>query len=806
MHNLLRNLQYSLRMLRRNAGLTSAVAATLALGIGATTAIYTVIYATLLAPLPLPLPEQLVMVWSKIQGNRNGISAGDFLDWQRYSKSFQSLCAFTGGNFNLGTKDKPEQVDGRLSSPGFLRMMGFSFMLGRDFLPQEGIPGNEKEVVLTHKLWIKLGSDRNIIGTQLRINGGFYTVVGVLAEGVPDRYDAQLTAPLAFRPEQINHDYHWLLAMARLKPGVSIQQAQADMTAVTARIAEENPRSDKGWGALVQPLQNNFMPKDRIRTLWILLGAVGFVLLIACVNVANLLLAKGVSRWREVAVRTAVGASRRQVFEQFLIESVVLAVGGGALGVGLGVFLLRSIVAAMPACTLPSEVSLRLDAPVLAVTLAATILAGMLSGCAPAWYASRVDPASSLKEGGRAGEGKSHHRLRRSLVIGELALALTLLSGAGLALHSFWNLTKVDLGVRTDHVLTFTLQQPDGRFPTAERIENYYRRVIERIHAVPGVTSVAVVTGAPLLGTSDGMPFTIVGKSVADPSQRPGSPFQSVTSEYFKTFGIRVIRGREFTAGDTARSQRVAMVNEEFVKQYLKGRNPLSTQLSIEQIDPTAQKLGPAVEWQIVGVFHNVRSFGLRADAPEIDVPFSQSLLPSATIGLRTTGDPAALSVAVGRAMFALDPDVGLSHFSTMDEVREQLFIGDRFTLMLYGGFALVALMLAAIGIYGVISFGVSQRNQEIGLRMALGAHTGTVVRLIVWEASVLAFIGLGLGVLGAVWLGHLMQSTLYDVQAFDVSVLGSVSALLFSIALLAAYLPARRAASIDPMRVLRTE
>jgi putative ABC transport system permease protein len=795
-----------MRMLRRNAGVTSAVVATLALGIGATTAIYTVIYATLLSPLPLPHPEQLVMVWSKIQGNRNGIAAGDFLDWQRYSKSFQSLCAFTGGNFNLGTKEKPEQVEGRLASPGFLRMQGFSFMLGRDFVAQEAVPGNEKVVILTHKLWTKLGSDRNIVGTQLRLNGSSYTVVGVLNEGIPDRYDAQLTAPLAFRPEQINHDYHWLLAMARLKPGVSIQQAQADMNAVTARVAKENPRSDKGWGALVEPLQNDFMPKDRIQTLWILLGAVGFVLLIACVNVANLLLAKGVSRWREVAVRTSIGASRGQVFEQFLTESVVLAMGGGALGVGLGVLLLRAIVAAMPANTLPSEVSLHLNISVLAVTVAATILAGVLSGCAPAWYASRVDPAASLKEGGRAGEGKSHQRLRRSLVIGELALALTLLSGAGLALHSFWNLTKVDLGVRTDHVLTFSLQQPDGRFATADRIEPYYRQVLERLRALPGISSAAVVTGAPLLGTSDGMPFTIVGTSVADPSQRPGSPFQSVSPEYFKTFGIRVIKGRVFSSSDTASSPRVAMVNEQFVKQYLKKRDPLNTQLSIEQIDPTVQKLGAAVDWQIVGVFHNVRSFGLRSDAPEIDVPFSQSPLPSAMIGLRTTRDPATLSTAVGKVMLSIDPDVGLSHLSTMDEVRDQLFIGDRFTLMLYGGFALVALMLAAIGVYGVISFGVSQRNQEIGLRMALGAQPGKVARLIVWEASVLAFIGLGLGVFGSVWLGHLMQSTLYDVGAFDLSVFASVSAVLLSTALLAAYLPARRAASIDPMRALRTE
>jgi putative ABC transport system permease protein len=793
-------------MLRRNPGLTTAVVATLALGIGATTAIYTVIYATLLSPLPLPHPEQLVMLWSKVQGNRNGIAAGDFLDWQRYSSSFQKLCAFTGGNFNLGTKDKPEQVEGRLASPGFFRMMGLPFMLGRDFLPQEGIPGNDKVVILTHKLWNKLGADDHIVGRQLRINGGLYTAVGVLAEGVADRYDAQLTAPLAFRPEQINHDYHWLLATARLKPGVNIKQAQTDMNQVTARIAEENPRSDKGWGALVEPLQNDFMPKDRIQTLWLLLGAVGFVLLIACVNVANLLLAKSTFRWREVAIRNSVGASRRQVFEQFLIESVVLAGAGGVAGVVLGILLLRCIVALMPPGTLPSEVALQLNIPILSVTAAATILVGILSGSAPAWYASQLDPAWSLKQGGCAGEGKGHHTLRRALVVGELALALTLLSGAGLALHSFWNLTRVDLGVRTDHVLMFSLQQPDGRFRFASRIVPYYKQVLEQIHALPGVSAAAVVTGAPLLGTSDGMPFTIVGTTVADPSRRPGAGFQSISPEYFRTFGVRLVKGRHFSDADTSTSPRVAMVNEEFVKEYLKGRDPLNTRLSIEQIDPTVQKLGAAVEWQIVGVFHNVRSFGLRADQPEIDVPFPQSPLPSVTTGLRSAGNPAELSAAVAKAIYSIDPDVAVSHLSTMNEVRDQLFIGDRFTMMLYVGFAFVALTLAAIGVYGVISFGVSRRTQEIGLRMALGAEKRAVERLIIAESSVLTLIGLALGVLGAAWLGRLMQSTLYGVQAFDSLVLLGVSGLLFGTALLAAYIPARRAAAVDPMRALRTE
>ncbi|MGA8030166.1 MAG: FtsX-like permease family protein, partial [Bryobacteraceae bacterium] len=394
----------------------------------------------------------------------------------------------------------------------------------------------------------------------------------------------------------------------------------------------------------------------------------------------------------------------------------------------------------------------------------------------------------------------------RALVVGELALALTLLSGAGLALHSFSNLTRVDLGVRTDHVLIFSLQQPDGRFRVATGIVPYYKQVLEQIHALPGVSAAAVATGAPLLGTSDGMPFTIVGTTVADPSQRPGAGFQSISPEYFRTFGVRLVKGRQFSEADTSTSPRVAVVNEEFVKEYLKGRDPLNTRLSIEQIDPTVQKLGAAVEWQIVGVFHNVRSFGLRADQPEIDVPFPQSPLPSVTIGLRSGGNPAELSAAVAKAIYSIDRDVAVSHLSTMNEVRDQLFIGDRFTMMLYVGFAFVALTLAAIGVYGVISFGVSRRTQEIGLRMALGAEKRAVERLIISESFVLTLVGLALGVLGAAWLGRLMHSTLYGVQAFDSPVLLGVSVLLFGTALLAAYIPARRAAAVDPMRALRTE
>jgi putative ABC transport system permease protein len=807
MQSILQNLRYALRQLRKSPGFTITAVLTLALGIGANTAIFTVVYATLLAPMPYPQPDQLVMVWSHVHEHNNGIAAQDFLDWKQRNTTFQDLNAFTGGSFNLATKEQPEYLQGQFTTPGMYRMMGSPFLYGRDFLPEEGTLGKEHEVILINKLWRRLGSDPNIVGKQLTIDGSSYTVVGVMAAGQADRLNEWLIVPLAFKPEQLNHDFHWLLAMGRLKNGVTIQQAQANMDAVTAGIATAFPKSNKGWGAKIEPLHNDFLPKERIQTLWLLLGAVGFILLIACVNVANLVLAKGTTRHKEIAVRTALGATRKTVFSQFITESLLLALIGGLLGVAVGWASLKGLVLMMPEGTLPSEADLSLNLPILFFSLAASTISGLLFGSAPAWYATRVDPAEALKEGGRSGTGAGRQRLRRLLVVGEFALALTLLTGAGLAIHSFWNLTNVDLGANTTHIQTFNLPVPDSRPKDPALINSYYQQILASIKSVPGVLDASASAGLPLEGDYFGMPFTIAGEpEFSDPSLRPGANFGMVTPDYFKTYGIKVLRGRAFTDQDIAATVHVAMVNEKFVSKYLSGKDPMQQRIMVEELIPGVTKLGPAIPWQIVGVFHNVRAGGFRDDFPEIEIPFAQIPWPSATIGVHTAGDPATMMKSIAAAVHSVDPQIALAEPRTLEEVKSLMLSDDRFTMNLYFGFAIVALLLAGVGIYGVMAFTVAQREHEIGLRMALGASRGNVVKLVLKEALLLALVGLGIGLVGAFFVGRAMHSTLYGVGKIDYGPIAGVAGVLLIASLVASWLPARRAASVPPMKALRAD
>ncbi len=804
---LAKDLKYALRMLVKSPGFAAVAVVTLALGIGANTAIFSVDYATLLAPLPYPQANQLVMVWSRIRGQRNSISAADFEDWKRQNTVFEDLNAQTERSFNVATREQPQNMDGRITTPGLYRMLGVPFFLGRDFLPEEGQPGRDHVIILTHKLWERLGGNIHVLGTTIRIDDEPYTVIGVFAPGLTDRGQGEFAVPLAFKPEQLNRDTRWLDVMGRLKPGVTLEQAQANMARLTAQLAAIYPKTNKGLGASVEPLKNDFIPSDRIMTLWLLLGAVAFVLLIACANVANLLLARGMTRQKEMAIRGALGAKSAAIFGQLLIESMLLALAGGVCGIGVGYAMLQGLLAVMPPNTLPSEADLHLNFPILLFTLAATTLAGLLFGCAPAWYASRTDAAEALKQGGRSGTGAGRQRLRRLLVIVQFALTLTLLTGAGLAIHSFWNLMRVDLGVRTDHTLTFFLPVPDSRPNNPERMVAYYRQILSRIASLPGVSHVSAETGTPLEGAGFSLYFSIAGQpAYTDPSQRPGAGFQMVTPDYFRTFGIRLVQGRAFTDRDNASSMKVALVNQDFVDHFLKGTDPLQQRVLVPRLLSAPARVGPPVEWQIVGVFHNVRSRGFRANNPEIDVPFWQSPWPSAGIGVRAAADPASMLASISAAVHAVDPQIALSTPRTMQQVRDDVLANDRFTLLLFVSFAAIALLLATLGIYGMMAFAAAQRSHEIALRMALGATRRRVIALMLREGVALACVGMVLGLLGAYFVDRAMQSALFGVGSVDLAAFISVGLILLLAALLACYLPARRAASLDPMQLLRTE
>src|SRR6266403_2134857 len=761
------NIRFGLRILCKNPGFTAVAVLTLALGIGANTAIFSVVYGALLAPLPYPNPDQLVMVWSKINGHNNSVSAGDYLDWKRQNAVFQDVIAWSGGSSSLSVSGHPEAIQTRIMSPGFFNMQGIPLFLGRDFVSEEGQVGKDHVLIMTNRLWReRFGSDAHIIGQQLRLNREPYTVVGVLAAGMPDRFESHLFVPLAFKPEQITHDMHWLTVMGRLKPGVTLQQANADMDGITRRIAETYPVSNKDWGASVEPLKNNFTSRNTIKNLWLLMGAVGFVLLIACVNVANLLLARSTIRQKEVAVRASLGATRSQLFTQFLTESLALALIGGILGVSLAWTMLKAIVAILPPFSIPTEADVRLNLPVLFFSLAAMLLAGVLCGCAPAWQSSRWNLSNSLKESGRSSLTPGRHGFRRSLIVIEFALALTLLGGAGLALRSFWKMTRVDLGFRQDHVLTFALSIPTTRFSGPEQTVAFYRQLLDKIQALPGVSSASASTGMPVLGTDFGMSFSIAGQPVGDPSSRPAAGFTMVTPEYFDTFGIEIVRGRSFTELDVAGALPVAIVNETFARKYLPNVDPLMQRVLVQRLVPGATSLGPPIQWQIIGIYRDVHNAGVRREGfPEINVPFWQSPWPDAAIEIRTSGDPASMTGSVAAVVQSVDPDLGIDRVRTMDELVEESLGGDRFATVFLATFAGMALLLAAIGIYGVMSFAVAQRTHEMGLRIALGAGRAQVLRLVLQEGISLAAVGLFIGLGGAYFVGRVMKSILYEVN-----------------------------------------
>jgi len=805
------DLRFGIRMLIKDPGFTAVVIVTLALGIGVNTTVFTLVNAVLFKGLPFEEPDRIMFVASNNPSkgrDRMGVSYPDYVYFRDHTRKFQSLTAFTGSAATVSDfSGLPDRHNGARVSANCFSLIGQKPLLGRDFMAAEDRPGAPPVALLGYSVWKnRFGGDPTILGKALRINEVSTVIVGVMPQGMQFPFNTDVWLPLIPDANLEKRDNRGLQVCGRLVPHATQAEAQTEMGVLAKNLEKEYSAANQGVGAAVRTASEQFNGGP-IRTIFLaLMGAVGFVLLIACANVANLLLARGISRTKEVAVRTSLGATRANIFSQFLVESLIMAGLGGIVGIGLGELMLKILMAKIP-FELPSEADVRLSLPVLLFTLAATTLAGIFFGCAPAWQASRVNPNETLKEGGRTGTSTGKHRLRRILVVAEFALALTLLTAAGLAMHSFWNVTRIDLGIRKDHILTFFLPVSQERFTKADEISSYYRQMLEKTRAVPGVVDAAASTGTPLQGTFGGMYFSVSGKPVADPSLRPTSPFQMVTPGYFATYGVRIVKGRSFTDQDSEGSARVAMVNENFVRRYLPGVDPLTQIVSVDQLIPGAAKTGDIVPWQIVGVFHNVRNGRIREDdIPEIDVPFWQSPWPQAAMAVRTQGEPGALSKSIAAAIHSVDPNLPLANIKTMDQIFDESLLGDQFVAALFGCFAGTALLLAALGIYGVMAFGVAQRTHEIGLRIALGAGKEQVLRLILREGLLLASAGLGIGLLGAYFLGRAMQSTLYGVGTIDFGAFCAVAMVLLASSLLACYLPARRATRIDPIVALRYE
>ena len=630
-------------------------------------------------------------------------------------------------------------------------------------------------------------------------------MTGVYPAGSADRTGVAFYVPLVLTPGIHARDFGGM--MGRLKPGVTIAQAQAELSLIDRRLAaaRTDPSAREASTISVEPLRNDWVDKKLQRNLWMLLAAVGFVLLIACANLANLLLARGSSRQQELAVRSAMGATRRQVFTQLLTESLTLAVSGGLVGIALGWALMKLIMTIQT--DLPKESAetvVQMNLPVLCFALAASLLAGILSGCAPALQAAKLNLSETLKQGSRSVTKGGRLKTQRLLVMGEFAMAITLLAGAGMALHSFWNLTRIDLGFRTDHILMGRLQPPKNNSLGPEQISADMRQLLAKLSGVPGVENVALSTNLPLHG-KDRFPFSVAGHPVAD-ADRPTSDFGISTPSYFQTFDIRLLQGRFLSAGDRAAGPQVLVVNQSFVEHYLKNQNPLEQRLLLPTM--TRGKLTAPTEWQIVGVYQDTRNGEHLADSstPQMLASFWQVPLPWAGLVVRTASDPNLVSKAVHDAVPQSIPGYSLQEIETMQKTVDTQLAGDRFGMVLFGGFAALALLLAALGIYGVMAFAVAQRGHEIGLRMALGAQRRDVVLLILGDGLKLALLGLGAGLLGVFALGYFMRTTLYGVATVDAASLIAVTVVLLVVASLASYLPARRSAQVDPMIALRQE
>jgi putative ABC transport system permease protein len=815
MNGLLQDIRYAMRQLRKSPGFTAVAVITLALGIGVNTAIFSVVNAVLLRPLGFRDANQLVRVWhvppaKSFPGMTTfSASAANYLDWEKQNHVFDRMAIYTYRSFDLTGGDKPEQLDVCAVSSSFFATLGVQPMLGRAFLPEEDQPGHSHVVVLSHRLWQeRFGANPDIVGHDIGLDGKAYLVAGVMPATLRFPDFAQMWTPMAWTDQEraVRGEHHYIV-VARLKPGIRLEQAQAEMDTISGRLQQQYPEDDKGWGAVVVPLHDDLVSDVR-PALLVLLGAVAFVLLIACVNVANLALAKTFSRQKEIAIRTALGATSARVLRQILTESVLLALTGGTLGLAYAHFAVRLIVAFL-ADKLPHSIDIGLDMRVLGFTAVISIVTGIAAGILPALRLTRGDLNDALKQGlGRTDAASSGRRTRGVLVVSEVALSLMLLIGAGLMIRSFQKLRAVDPGFESRDVLTMTAMVSHAKFPLPAQQISFFERVLQRVRALPGVESAGVIDDVPLDNEGSHQPIAIEGRPAVPMSEQPEVDVRVISPGYMSALHIPILRGRDVADSDVAGRPAAVLISESMARQFWPGEDPLGKRLTLTFF--------PDAVREVAGVVGDVKLDSLDQTRPSATLyfPLDQISAPSTggwnsfpmTLVVRSSSGSTGMVSAVSNAVHEVDREIPLRDILGMDELVANSLSQQRFNMLLLGAFAGLALLLAAVGIYSVLSYSVRRSVREIGIRLALGARLADVLRMVVFEGMKPTLLGVAIGIAGALVLGRVLSSLIYGVRPTDLITFLVVATLLAAVALIASIIPAYRATRVDPMVALRYE
>lgn len=815
MNGFIQDFRYALRQFRKSPGFAAVAVITLALGIGFNTAIFSVVNAVLLRPLGFPEANRLVRIWhvppaKSFPGMTTfTVSAANYLDWERQNHVFDHSAILTYHGFTLTGGARPEQVDACAVSAGFFATLGVRPMLGRALSPDEDQPGRSHVVVLSHRLWQEqFGAKPDIVGHNINLDGQPYLVAGVMPASFRFPDFAQMWTPMAWTDQEraVRGEHHYMV-VARLKPGIELKQAQAEMNTISTRLEQQYPEDDKGWGAVVVPLHDDLVADVR-PALLVLLGAVAFVLLIACVNVANLALAKTFSRQKEIAIRTALGASSARVLRQILTETVLLALSGGAVGLALAHFAVRFIVAFL-ADKLPRSVEVGLDSQVLAFTAVISVITGIVAGVLPAWRLTRSDVNQALKQGlGRTAADSSGQRTRSILVVSEVALSLMLLVGAGLMIRSFQNLRSVQPGFDSHNVLTMTAMVSRAKFPAPAQQISFFERVLQDVRSMPGVEAAGVIDDLPLNDEGSHQPIAIEGRPAVPMSEQPEVDVRLISPGYMSALHIPTLRGRDISDTDVADRPGVILISESMARQFWPGEDPLGKRLTMTFF--------PGVVREVVGVVGDVKLDSLDQTRPSATLyfPLDQVSVPAnggwtsfpMTLVVRSASGSTGMVSAVSNAVHEVDRDIPVRDIFSMDDLVTNSLAQQRFNMLLLGAFAGLALLLAAVGIYSVLSYSVKRSVQEIGIRMALGARLSDVLRMVVIEGMKPTLLGVALGTAAALALGRVLSSQIYGVRPTDPITFLVVAALLAAVALVASILPAYRATKVDPIVALRYE